>query len=337
MSVNSSRLFFVSLLALAAVSPGPSLAAPGMLIITSEPGGAKIYLNGASKGKTPVQQGKDLALQLPKGEYQLEAVLDGPRKMSATESVFVADDSMQPVHLALVPSPDMVRIPAGGFRMGCGTGAEECGDDEKPAHEVRVPAFEIGKYEVTFAEWDVCAADGGCTHKPDDEGWGRGERPVIKVSWDDAQQYVDWLSRKTGLAYRLPSEAEWEYAARAGMRTAYWWGDAISSNRANCRGCGSRWDNEKTAPVGSFAANPWGLHDVHGNVWEWVQDCWNDDYQGAPTDGSAWLRGDCGRRLLRGGSWDDLPRDLRAAYRDWLPAVYRYNFNGFRLARTLTP
>ena len=136
-----------------------------------------------------------------------------------------------------------------------------------------------------------------------DRGWGRGNRPVINVSWKDAQSYVRWLSQRTGHRYSLPSESEWEYVARAGTDTRYSWGDEIGRNRANCDGCGSRWDDEQTAPVGSFSPNAWGVHDMHGNVWEWVEDCWNDSYVGAPSDGSAWESGECGYRVLRGGSW----------------------------------
>ena len=150
-----------------------------------------------------------------------------------------------------------------------------------------------------------------------------------------AQAYVRWLSGKTGEEYRLLSEAEWEYVARAGTTTAYWWGDDIGRNRANCDGCGSRWDNRQTAPVGSFSANPFGLHDVHGNVWEWVEDCWNDGYRGAPTDGSAWESGECERRVLRGGSWYSVPELLRSADRDRYSAGGRLNNAGFRVARTL--
>ena len=159
---------------------------------------------------------------------------------------------------------------------------------------------------------------GGCGgYRPDDEGWGRGTRPVINVSWENAQAYVSWLSSQTGQNYRLLSEAEWEYVARAGSQTAYSWGSDIGSNRANCEGCGSRWDDDRTAPVGSFQANAFGVHDMHGNVWERVEDCWNDNYRRAPSDGSAWLRGNCNRRVSRGGSWDSLPRPLRSAYRNW--------------------
>ena len=231
--------------------------------------------------------------------------------------------------------PEMVVVPAGRFEMGSTSGY----DDERPVHEVTIARpFAVGVYEVTFAEWDACVSDRGCGgHRPGDDGWGRGKRPVMNVSWNDAQAYVRWLSEKTGEAYRLLSEAEWEYVARAGTTTKYWWGNDIGRSRANCRGCGSRWDGRQTAPVGSFPANPFGLHDVHGNVWEWVEDCWNGSYDGAPTDGSAWKSGDCDDRRLRGGSWNDLPRDLRSAYRDGLTSGGRVVIFGFRVARSLTP
>ena len=235
--------------------------------------------------------------------------------------------------------PDMVVIRAGSFSMGCVSGVD-CSDDEKPVHQVTIPqAFAVGKYEVTFAEWDACVSAGGCSHRPDDR-WGRGRHPVIRVSWEDAQSYVCWLSQQTGASYRLLSESEWEYVARAGSSTAYSWGSQIGSGRANCDGCGSQWDNSQTAPVGSFSPNAFGLHDMHGNVWEWVQDCWNESYNGAPSDGSAWQSSNCSRRVLRGGSWDDGPRSLRSAFRYWFNkygSVFRdYSF-GFRVARTLTP
>ena len=234
-------------------------------------------------------------------------------------------------------APEMVMIPAGSFRMGCVSG-QDCDDDELPVHEVTIPeAFAVSKYEVTFAQWDACVLGGGCGgYRPDDEGWGRGTRPVINVFWENAQAYVSWLSSQTGQNYRLLSEAEWEYVARAGSQTAYSWGSDIGSNRANCEGCGSRWDDSQTAPVGSFQANAFGVHDMHGNVWEWVEDCWNDRYRRAPSDGSAWLRGNCERRVLRGGSWFIIPRNLRSAFRLWGSAGDRY-FLGFRVARTLTP
>ena len=210
---------------------------------------------------------------------------------------------------------DMVSLPGGTFRMGDMNGGG--GNNERPVHSVTIPAFKLGKHEVTFTQWDACVADGGCgRYRPSDAGRGRGNRPVMTVSWDDIQLFIDWLNARTGGDFRLPTEAEWEYAARAGSTTKYSWGNSIGSNRANCDGCGSRWDDDRTAPVGSFSANAWGLHDLHGNVWEWVQDCWNDSYVGAPTDGSAWTSGDCGRRVIRGGSWGYNPRDLRSAFRD---------------------
>ena len=225
---------------------------------------------------------------------------------------------------------EMVSIPAGKFRMGSRKG----GDREKPVHRVTVSAFKLSKHEVTFAQWDACVADGGCNgYTPYDEGWGRGNRPVINVSWDDAQSFIDWLNSTTGGNYRLPTEAEWEYAVRARSTRSYSWGDDVGSNRANCDGCYSQWSDKQTAPVGSFPANAWGLHDMHGNVWEWVQDCWNDSYKGAPKDGSAWMSGNCSSRVIRGGSWDHVPRGLRSAYRGWDTRSNRYGNVGFRLAQ----
>ena len=229
--------------------------------------------------------------------------------------------------------PEMVVIPAGRFRMGCVSG-QECYDNEFPVRDVTIPqAFAVSKYEVTFENYDRFTYP----NRVDDEGWGRGRRPVINVSWDDAQEYVAWLSRQTGQTYRLLSEAEWEYVARAGASTAYSWGNGIGSNRANCEGCGSQWDDDRTAPAGSFSANAFGVHDMHGNVWEWVEDCWNESYAGAPSDGSAWRSGDSDWRVLRGGSWYNYPRNLRSADRNWLTTGHQNLNYGFRVARTLPP
>ena len=238
--------------------------------------------------------------------------------------------------------PEMVVLPSGSFSMGSPSSEEGRWDNEGPVHRVRIGyRLAVGKYEVTFAEWDACLDAGGCGHDPDDAGWGRGSRPVMRVSWEDAQEYVAWLNVRLGLsgsgAYRLLSESEWEYAARAGTRTARYWGSGVGRNNANCDGCGSRWDNRQTAPVGSFGANGWGLHDMLGNVWEWTQDCWNGNYAGAPSDGRAWGTGDCSLRDLRGGSWDFGPRYLRAANRGGYDSGNRDYDNGFRVARTLTP
>ena len=229
--------------------------------------------------------------------------------------------------------PEMVVIPAGHFQMGCVSGIN-CATDEKPVHEVKIASFELSKYEVTFEEYDAFT-DATGRERADDEGWGRGQRPVINVSWYDAMAYAAWLSKQTGKTYRLPTEAEWEYAARSGTTTVYSWGNDAGVNRANCNGCGSQWDNEKTAPVGSFESNGWGLYDMHGNVREWVQDCLNASYEGAPTDGSAWGSGDCSHRIVRGGSWTWGPMDMRSAYRFRNTTNTRYKMLGFRVTRDL--
>lgn len=230
--------------------------------------------------------------------------------------------------------PTMVVIPAGKFTMG--SPESEGGDDERPQHAVTfAKPFAVAKFDVTFTEWDACV-DAGVCPRATDNGWGRGDRPVINVSWDDAQVYVAWLKQVTRKDYRLLSEAEWEYAARAGTTMAYYWGNDIGEGNANCVGCGSRWDGKQTAPVGSFKPNAFGLHDMAGNVWQWVADCYHDSYDGAPNDGSAWLSGNCSSRVLRGGSWNYLPWGLRAADRVEGSTGYLEPGGGFRLGRTLS-
>lgn len=241
--------------------------------------------------------------------------------------------------------PEMVVVPAGSFMMGSPSNEAGRYDNENPQHSVTISRpFAVGRFAVTFEEWDACVADGGCNgYEPKDEGWGRGRQPVINVSWDDAKAYVAWLSRKTGMTYRLLTEAEREYAARAKAATPFWWGTSIATSQANydgrgIYGSGAKGEyRQKTVAVDSFQPNPWGLYQVHGNVWEWVWDCYHGSYAGAPTDGSAWASGDCGSRVVRGGSWNSDPRFLRAALRYWYPSDYRISFLGFRLARTLNP
>ncbi len=232
--------------------------------------------------------------------------------------------------------PEMVVVPAGKFMMGSPEGQGT--DDERPQHEVTIAGpFAVSKLEVTFDDWDACVAYGDCPHAGD-SGWGHGRQPVINVTWDDAQRYVAWLSKMTGKPYRLLSEAEWEYAARAGTQTVYSWGDEIGEGNANCDGCGSQWDGKQTAPVGSFAANAFALHDMHGNVFEWVEDCMHGNYEGAPEDGSAWTEGgDCNNRALRGGSWFGNSDFLRSANRGGYSTDGRNVIVGFRVGRTLTP
>jgi formylglycine-generating enzyme required for sulfatase activity len=249
--------------------------------------------------------------------------------------------------------PEMVVIPAGTFQMGSPEGEPGRTEVEGPVHTVTFARpFAIARHEVTFDQWDACVRDGGCQHRPDDAGWGRGARPVIYVTWKDAKEYVQWLSRKTGQDYRLPGEAEWEYAARAGTKTARFWGEDPD---AACRYANVYDETHKgeqaallplpkhncndgyapTAPVAQFEANAFGLNDMLGNVWEWTEDCWNDSYRGAPSDGSAWTKGDCGRRVLRGGSWSLIPDFVRSAYRFWDVTGFRDYNSGFRPARTL--
>ncbi len=236
--------------------------------------------------------------------------------------------------------PEMKTIPAGTFTMGCVDGrdnvegVDKCSDDETPSHEVSISAFQLAATDVTFDQWDACEAAKACPHA-DDKGWGRGNRPVINVSWNDAKTYIQWLNQESGKSYRLPTEAEWEYAARAGTSTAYSWGGSIGKNKANCAGCGSQWDNKQTSLVRSFAANPFGLYDMNGNVYQWVEDCYVDSYEGALADGTA--RQGCGAnasRVLRGGSWSHGPWGLRAAFRYDDTPVNRNNNVGFRAART---
>lgn len=244
--------------------------------------------------------------------------------------------------------PEMVMIPAGSFMMGSPESERSFTFEgpkhsvsESPQYRVTIPRiFAAGKYEVTFDEWDACVAEGGCSHSPNDV-WGRGRRPVIKISWDDAKQYVAWLSRKTGKSYRLLTEAEWEYVARAGSTTAFSTGAAIAPHQANydttCSYAGSRavpkLDQEiRTVPVGTYAPNAFGLHEAHGNVSEWVEDCWNESYAGAPADGSAWLRGNCKVRSVRGGGLASRPDFVRSAMRGSTLSGLREH--GLRVART---
>jgi formylglycine-generating enzyme required for sulfatase activity len=227
--------------------------------------------------------------------------------------------------------PEMIVVPGGAFLMGSDDGESS----EKPPHRVVIPApFAVAEFEATFAEWDACIADGGCKYRPDDKGWGRGNRPVIYVSWHNVtREYLPWLSAKAGKPYRLLTEAEWEFVARANTNTAYSWGNDVGRKRAHCNGCTTEWIKH-TELVGSFAPNGFGVYDMHGNVYELTQDCWNESYRGAPIDGTAWTTGDCNRHVVRGGSWFTAPKYLRSAARDADSADYRNSNVGFRVART---
>jgi formylglycine-generating enzyme required for sulfatase activity len=231
-------------------------------------------------------------------------------------------------------APELVALPAGEFLMGSPESDSEASSSERPQHRVTIGTrFALGRYPVTFEEYDqFCAATK--RKKPEDQGWGRGKMPVINVSWRDAVAYCEWLTKETGQPYRLPSEAEWEYACRAGKTTRYSFGDAITEKDANFG------ENVgKTTEVGAYPANPWGLSDMHGNVWEWVEDVWHDSYEGAPSDGAAWTEGEGKNsspyRVVRGGSWINSPRDLRSAIRGRVEPDYRNYDAGFRVSRTL--
>ena len=205
--------------------------------------------------------------------------------------------------------PEVIEVPAGSFLRGSSALEESRKDTEGPRHEVTISQpLAVGVYEVTFVEWDACVRDGGCQgYRPGDEGWNRGRQPVINVHWEDAQAYVAWLSEKTGMPYRLLSEAEWEYVARAGTQTPFHTGETITPRQANYyskysyRGGWVGPSPEQPVSVGRFQPNAFGVYDTHGNVWEWVQDCWNTNYAGAPRDGQAWESGDCNQRVARGG------------------------------------
>jgi formylglycine-generating enzyme required for sulfatase activity len=235
----------------------------------------------------------------------------------------------------------MVVVPTGAFLMGSFDREPQRGSDEGPQHEVTISkVLAIGKFPVTVDDWEFCVAQGGCPDWPAVAKWGRGAHPAINVSWEDAKTYVKWVSRHSGKSYRLLSEAEREYIARAGTTTPFWWGSSISTDQANYDGT-QRFTDEPagqfrghTVPVDSFGPNPWGFYSVHGNSWEWVEDCYSDSYEGAPSDGSARTSGDCGRRVLRGGSWASQPRNLRSAARYRLGPAVRGDWYGFRVART---
>ena len=353
----------------------------GTLTLELVPADATVVLPDAAARYRP-------GVRLPEGRHQVK--VSAPGHAEAARTVEVKGDTRVRVALALrafapgdrfrdcAECPEMVVVPAGSFWMG--SPADEAGryDNEGPRHEVRIAApFALGAFEVTVEEFgrfvdetDRSMGDSCWVYDADAREWkersGRSWRnpgftqapahPVACVSWEDARAYARWLSDKTGETYRLPSEAEWEYAARAGTSTARYWGEDESGQCRHANGGDSAvkrqygswpWTTAScddghahTSPVGSFAANPWGLHDVHGNVWEWVVDCWNGSYAGAPSNGSAWTAGDCSRRVLRGGSWVSKPRNLRAANRNWYSTGLRNVINGFRVSRsvrTLTP
>ena len=305
------------------------------------------------KGCTSAGEVEAYLKEFPKGRYvgKARACLARLRKLPLHPGTAFRD---------CPACPEMVVVPAGKFTMGSPKGEKGRQSDEGPQRRVTIRRpFAVGSYEVTRGEFArFVKATGHSTGKScsvwswRDKKWNLSSglswrnpgfeqtdrHPVACVNWHDAQAYVRWLSRRTGKRYRLLSEAEWEYAARAGTTTRYHWGDAVGRNLANCKNCGSRWDGKRTAPVGSFAPNGFGLHDMHGNMWERVADCWYGDHVGAPSDGSASITGrSCSYRVRRGGSWDTYSLYTRAARRRYDFVQNRTYDVGFRVARTLSP
>jgi formylglycine-generating enzyme required for sulfatase activity len=227
--------------------------------------------------------------------------------------------------------PVMIALPAGSFTMGSNS------DDpsEKPPHHVTIAApFAIGKYEVTVEQWNACADASACPRLSAESNSVKNA-PARDLSWDDAQLYVNWLAKTTGKPYRLPTEAEWEYADRAGTTSKYWWGEQMRKGQANCKDCGDPWHKEGPESVGTFAANPYGLHDMNGSVWEWVSDCWHNSYQGAPNDGRAWDAPGCNMRVIRGGSWREGGDYMLTSTRFKYSQSVRQSQDGFRVAKDL--
>ena len=224
------------------------------------------------------------------------------------------------------PIPEMVSIPAGTFDMG-----SDEDPSEKPIHHVAIKPFAISKFPITVREWNACVAAKGCSYAPT----GKEDAPVTNLSWTDAQQFVAWLASVTQKPFRLPTEAEWEYAARGGARSRFWWGDQLQTAMANCKGCNEPYESSEPLNVGSFKPNPFGLYDMGGNIHQWVADCWHKNYQGAPADGSAWIENDCPSHVIRSGSWKNDPSYVRASSRDHYDASVRYPTHGLRVARSL--
>jgi formylglycine-generating enzyme required for sulfatase activity len=327
-----------------------------MLDIDVERPGAVVYLNGEKKGITE-SEGKIL-LTVPPGNYHLfiergihQSVysyqliqhinirsgftlkVKTPLKRALNPiwkidfEALLENNKKQPPDFPDLKQLSMLEIPAGEFIMGSNDVMFA-----KPEHRVKIRAFKIAQHEMTFALYDRFVEQTGYDRPEDD--WGRGRQPATHVSWYDAMIFIRWLNSVTNprQPYRLPTEAEWEYAARGGTQSPYWWGEASARNRATCSDCNNPW-YRRTSPVGVFPANPFGLHDTSGNVYEWVQDCWNSHYEQAPQDGSAWLSGYCQYRVTRSGCWFFNQEEIRSASRTWNTPTMRDSTIGFRVAQ----
>ena len=284
--------------------------------------GQSVCLIRLAESYAEIQQQRVEAVALPLGIECLSV-----DQIHAEQAVAARSSNLTVTFRDGPDTPEMVIIPAGSYRRG------------EYLNKYRVDIarhFAIGKHPVTVEEWARYVDQGGTRYTPHNNDWKGDNLPVTNVSWSDAQGYIQWLSEQTKQAYRLLTEAEWEYASRAGAVTEYHWGDEVGHNNCNCQDSGSEWSRRCASPVGSFAPNTFGLHDMLGNVWEWLEDIWHDNYEGAPIDGSAWLSGGNPLgRVMRGGSWSSFPTYVRCAHRHGsVPAIRNFNF-GFRLARTL--
>ena len=267
----------------------------------------------------PPQAPAPKPVEKPKGSSSVSAPAQAPveRPNESTPSAPVAP----PIAAQLIP--EMVPVPAGAFSMG-----SDEDPSEKPIHQVTIKSFAISKFPITVREWNACVAAKSCSYAPT----GKDDAPVTNLSWTDTQQFVEWLSKATQKPFRLPTEAEWEYAARGRTRSKFWWGDQLQASMANCKGCNEPYETSQPLNVGSFKPNPFGLYDMGGNIHQWVADCWHENYQAAPSDGSAWVEDDCQSRVIRSGSWKNDPSYVRPSNRDHYDATVRYPTHGLRVA-----
>lgn len=298
----------------------------------------------SAAGTSLAQVAPEVVDSYPKQVLKERAEKRKAEREAAKAAAALAARSVGPVSAGSSPMGiDMVVINPGVGKLGSPDFEKKRQRFENPQRDTLINyQFEVSKYEITFDQWGQCIKDGGCAgHKPDDNGWGRGQRPVINVSYDDAQKFISWLNGKTGETYRLLSEVEWEYVARAGQDAPFGAGFDISAKQANFDGKAPYGAGEKgpylrkTEPVGKYEPNAFGVYDMHGNVYEWVEDCWNADHSGAIVDGSPRTDGDCKFRVMKGGSWVTHGYQTRAAARIRYVTNYRYDDYGIRLARTL--
>lgn len=305
--------------------------------------GVSLPLTACAQTAPEIVPERDLEVQVEEQRPIVEVVrvAEAPQQ----PPIPVAEPVSLPLPSASSPmGMEMVVIQPGQGQIGSPISEQKRSRFENPMKTTFIDyAFEVGKYEITFNDWDKCVSDGGCGgYRPKDGGWGKGNRPVINISFDDAQKYLTWLNQKTGKTYRLLSEAEWEYVARAGQSTPFGnHGLGIDANAANFDGKAPYIStttgpyHRKTQPVGQYAANGFGVHDIYGNIFEWVEDCWNPDHQGATGSGAPRTDGDCSYRVMKGGSWVTHGYQMRAASRVRYVTDYRYDDYGFRIARTL--